>query len=122
MAVIEETGIMTKMDSEGNKTLLYPVTKIENVEGFEQADWNETDSSQPSFIQNKPTIPTSLPANGGDADTVDGKHASDFATSGQYENLVQQIESLMGIIPSKTETWTFTLEDGSTVSKVVYVG
>ena len=26
-------------------------------------------------------IPTSLPANGGDADTVDGKHASDFATS-----------------------------------------
>ena len=27
-------------------------------------------------------IPTSLPANGGNADTVDGKHASDFATSG----------------------------------------
>ena len=29
-----------------------------------------------------PTIPSSLPANGGNADTVDGKHASDFATSG----------------------------------------
>ena len=28
-----------------------------------------------SYIQNKPT---SLPANGGDADTVDGKHANDF--------------------------------------------
>jgi hypothetical protein len=28
------------------------------------------------------TIPTSLPANGGNADTVDNKHASDFATSG----------------------------------------
>ncbi|MBP3341777.1 MAG: hypothetical protein J6K99_04525, partial [Peptococcaceae bacterium] len=27
-------------------------------------------------------IPSSLPANGGDADTVDGKHASDFATAG----------------------------------------
>jgi len=26
-----------------------------------------------------PTIPSSLPANGGNADTVDGKHASDFA-------------------------------------------
>lgn len=25
-------------------------------------------------------------------------------------------------VPSKTETWTFTLENGSTVSKVVYVG
>lgn len=29
-----------------------------------------------------PTIPASLPANGGNADTVDGKHASDFATAG----------------------------------------
>lgn len=26
-------------------------------------------------------LPTSLPANGGNADTVDGKHANDFATS-----------------------------------------
>lgn len=30
-------------------------------------------------LTDKPTIPTSLPANGGNADTVDGKHASDFA-------------------------------------------
>ena len=29
-----------------------------------------------------PTIPSSLPANGGNADTVDGKHAADFATAG----------------------------------------
>lgn len=29
-----------------------------------------------------PTIPESLPANGGEADTVDGKHASDFALAG----------------------------------------
>lgn len=29
-----------------------------------------------------PTVPASLPANGGNADTVDGKHASDFATAG----------------------------------------
>lgn len=34
-----------------------------------------------SEITGLPTIPTTLPANGGDADTVDGKHASDFATS-----------------------------------------
>lgn len=29
-----------------------------------------------------PSIPASLPANGGNADTVDGKHASDFAAAG----------------------------------------
>lgn len=28
-----------------------------------------------------PTVPSSLPANGGNADTVDGKHADDFATA-----------------------------------------
>ena len=36
-------------------------------------------------LSNKPTIPTipsSLPANGGNADTVDGKHASEFAEAG----------------------------------------
>lgn len=36
-------------------------------------------------LADKPTIPTvpgSLPANGGNADTVDGKHAADFATAG----------------------------------------
>ena len=31
----------------------------------------------------KTEIPTALPANGGNADTVDGKHASDFATAAQ---------------------------------------
>ena len=45
-------------------------------------------SNQPVYITYNGTFascnayPTSLPANGGNADTVDGKHASDFATSG----------------------------------------
>lgn len=34
-----------------------------------------------------------------------------------YNNLALKSE-----VPSKTETWTFTLEDGSTVTKAVYVG
>ena len=32
-------------------------------------------------LTNKPTIPTTLPANGGNADTVDNKHAEDFVQS-----------------------------------------
>ena len=31
-------------------------------------------------LSDKPTVPITLPANGGNADTVDGKHSSDFAT------------------------------------------
>ena len=31
-------------------------------------------------------IPTSLPANGGNADTVDGEHASNFVRAGNFES------------------------------------
>jgi hypothetical protein len=37
-------------------------------------------------LSGKPTIPTSLPANGGNADTVDGKHADDFASASHTHN------------------------------------
>lgn len=40
-------------------------------------------------LTDKPVIPTSLPANGGNADTVDGKHASDFAASSHTHNKSQ---------------------------------
>lgn len=45
-------------------------------------------SSQPVYINSAGEViaansyPTTLPANGGNADTVDGKHASDFASAG----------------------------------------
>lgn len=41
-----------------------------------------------------PTIPPSLPANGGDADTVDGKHAEDFATASSVKSLSSEIANL----------------------------
>lgn len=40
-----------------------------NAEANVQSDWNETDTGSDAFIKNKPT---SLPANGGNADTVNG--------------------------------------------------
>jgi hypothetical protein len=45
-----------------------------------QSDWSETNTSSDSYIKNKPT---SMPASGGNADTVDGKHESEFATAAQ---------------------------------------
>ncbi len=48
--------------------------------------------------------PTSLPANGGNADTVDGKHASDFATAGHTHNdltLTQQLAAGIMVLSSK---------------------
>ena len=46
-----------------------------DAEANVQSDWNETDTTSDAYILNKPA---SLPANGGNADTLDGKHADDF--------------------------------------------
>lgn len=40
-----------------------------------------------SEITGLPTIPTALPANGGNADTVDGKHAADFALANHIHHV-----------------------------------
>lgn len=54
-----------------------------------------------------PSIPASLPANGGNADTVDGKHASDFATAGHthsgfanasHTHALSAITGLLGLL------------------------
>ena len=42
-------------------------------------------------LEDKPTIPTALPANGGNADTVDGKHASEFASASDMVALQTQV-------------------------------
>lgn len=68
-------------------------------------------------LRDKPTIPTvpsSLPANGGNADTVDGKHASAFAASGHthtaaavgaaavsHTHPLADILGLIGLLPTK---------------------
>ena len=41
--------------------------KIQLISGLPQTDWDETDTTKPSYLKNKPS---SLPAEGGNADTV----------------------------------------------------
>lgn len=51
-----------------------------------------THSHSYNDLTDKPDIPTTLPANGGNSDTVDGKHASDFATA----ESVDMLQTLVG--------------------------
>ena len=48
-----------------------------------------------------PTVPTSLPANGGNADTVDGKHATDFAPTSHAHEL-SAITGLLDLLLTDT--------------------
>lgn len=76
-------------------------------------------------LDDKPTIPTTLPANGGNADTVDGKHASDFADAththteitAKYEkpstgipktDLASDVQSSLGKADSALQSYTET--------------
>lgn len=81
------------MDTNLNECL---TTHLEGIEGdvsslqSNKADVNHTHSyndltDKPSI----PVIPASLPANGGNADTLDGKHASNFAVSSHTHNKSQ---------------------------------
>ena len=38
MAVIEKSGLLTYKDADGNKTIMYPITKKDCVEGLENLD------------------------------------------------------------------------------------
>lgn len=50
-------------------------------------------------LTGKPTIPSSLPANGGNADTVDGKHASEFADS-SHTHTASEVGGLANVATS----------------------
>lgn len=77
------------VDSELNSSSTNAIqNKVVTAALNNKADSNHTHSY--NDLTNKPTIPTiptSLPANGGNADTVDGFHASDFASVSDVNTL-----------------------------------
>ena len=77
-----ETEINTKLDAKANTSHTHTKSQI-------------TD------------FPTSLPANGGNADTVDGKHASDFASSTHnHDNLYANKQGVYsGIVSGGIKAW-----------------
>ena len=64
--------------------------KINESVSDTQSDWNETDETSPSYIKNKPT---SLPADGGNSDTLDGKHANDFINIEEANILIKDLSN-----------------------------
>lgn len=59
-------------------------------------------------------IPTSLPANGGNADTVDGEHASSFVRAGHYESANLNSLDTYSFIKSVNSTNSSTSPKGNT--------
>ena len=73
-----------------------------DAEANVQSDWNETDTTSDAYILNKPA---SLPADGGNADTVDGKHASDFTQIISFGDTSTDTKTAIGIQGKTTTYW-----------------
>lgn len=57
--------------------------KLKNASESSQSDWDETDSASNSYILNKPH---SLPANGGNADTLGGRSVSELTLKDEFDS------------------------------------
>lgn len=95
-------------------------TNLNDHLGGTQADWNETDSSDPSYIQNKPSA---LPANGGNAATVNNHTVlSDVPANAVFTDTTYSVmgasgsSHASGLVPdpgSTAGTTKFLREDGT---------
>ena len=83
------------------------VGDVTHVTSEEKNLWNNKSNFSGNYndLSDKPT---SLPANGGNADTLDGKHADDFASSSDVENL----KTLMPTCTSSDNGKFLTVVDG----------
>ena len=73
------------VDNEEQKKLAETISEFNNridLISKKQSDWNESNIESGAYIKNKPL---SLPANGGNSDTLEGKHASDFTENSIFE-------------------------------------
>lgn len=93
--------------SEGHKHSEY-LTEHQSLSGY------ATEAYVGNYAQPKGNYLTSIPS---EYITETELNAKGYLT--QHQSLSDYAKK--SEVPTKTETWTFTLEDGSTVSKVVYV-
>ncbi len=84
------------------------------------ADAHKANASHTHTKSQITDFPTSLPANGGNADTVDGKHASDFATATGLSDLKSLVgdasvsSQISSAISTKANTSDLTTHTGNT--------
>ena len=82
-AIKDSTGQNTVLGIDENNNLNFGSTNYSTqIKGkYSRPKYVTSENNEGQDLALFADIPTSLPANGGNADTVDGKHASDFALS-----------------------------------------
>lgn len=73
--------------------------------------WDGTIPDHEHTVNDITDFPTSLPANGGNADTVDGKHADDFSQIINLGHTLTDTKNALGIQYQTTTYWCFNWTD-----------
>jgi hypothetical protein len=84
MATIERDVVLQSVDDSGNPTIDLPITRLGNIEDTADVKTTPTSADYVPIIDSADNgqmkkAPMSSVRDGGNADTVDNKHASDFA-------------------------------------------
>lgn len=93
---------------------------LQNIPSQEQSDWNETNTTDPAYIKNKPTIPAAQVnsdwnASSGVAQILNKPNLATVATSGSYDDL-SNTPDLSSYVsgPSVATEDNITVYDGTT--------
>ena len=92
-----------KVDAAALNDLDERVTTLEQggSGGSVQSDWNETDNTDPAYIQNKPTIPvvpTNVSAFTNDSGYITNTALSNYYTKAEIDAMIGQINTLLSQI------------------------
>ena len=85
--------------------------KGEKGEKGDTGTWDGTIPDHEHTVSDITDFPTSLPANGGNADTLDGKHASDFSQIINLGHTSTDTKNALGIRYQTTAYWCFNWTD-----------
>lgn len=85
--------------------------KGEKGEKGDTGTWDGTIPDHEHTVSDITDFPTSLPANGGNADTLDGKHASDFSQIINLGHTSTDTKNALGIQYQTTAYWCFNWTD-----------
>lgn len=106
---IPAAPVQSDWNENDNTSLAYIQNKPSIPAAQVQSDWNEADNTSKAYIANKPTIPAA-------------QVQSDWNEADSNSKAYIQNKPSIPVVPSyTTETWTFTLQNNTTVTKTVYL-
>ena len=124
IAVEPSADMLVRIKEDVGELQTSAVTSTDEIEGVEEVGTVYATKGELALKADKTSIPTSTSQLTNDSGYMKSSDLSDWAkASTKPTYTASEVGALPSstVVPSTTETWTFTLSDGSTVTKAVYI-